>query len=75
MDTYTIFRVAKQQFKKLLRESNPEKDEYWCDCEAEWLAQEVVEECLKCGMQYPYSEINKPSALARPEYFTNPTFR
>jgi hypothetical protein len=60
MDTYSIYKAAKHQFFKLLKESHPDKDDYWCDCEADVLADEVVQECIKCGSQYPFSEINKP---------------
>lgn len=59
MDTYTIFKAAKDMFIRLLREQNPDKDNYWLESEANIWADNVVEQAIKMGMFYPFSEINK----------------
>jgi len=59
MDTYSIFKATKSAFRQLLREQNPDKDDYWLECESNDWANEVVERVVRDGMVYPFSEINK----------------
>jgi hypothetical protein len=61
VDTYTIFKAARETIKWALA-SQPElaeKGDLWFENEAIFYANAIVEDCIKQGMMYPFSELNK----------------
>ena len=60
MDTYTIYKAAKNVLVGALKEHIKDKEYIWYMEEADFYANQVVEECLKNGLVYPFKDLNKP---------------